>query len=114
VYAWSEILELRVDPNPELEMTLRRNRRAPIERVTIEMGHNIAKNLDPPENVEQPRGENEQPRAENVDYTRSFRDLFALFQQTLLHAQYCHQPMPPIRSKTPRHPTPTLISWLRT
>jgi hypothetical protein len=28
-------------------------------------------------NVEQPRGENEQPRAENVDYIRLLRDLFA-------------------------------------
>jgi hypothetical protein len=28
-------------------------------------------------NMEQPRGENEQPRARNVDYTRSLRDLFA-------------------------------------
>jgi hypothetical protein len=29
-----------------------------------------------PENMEQPKVEYEQPRAENMDYTRSLRDLF--------------------------------------
>jgi hypothetical protein len=51
-------LEL-IPPDPELEMTLRRNRRAPIERETIEMRDSVARNLGQPENAEQPRGENE-------------------------------------------------------
>jgi hypothetical protein len=36
--------------------------------MTSEMGDNMAEN--PNVNVEQPRGENEQPIAKNVDYTR--------------------------------------------
>jgi hypothetical protein len=55
--------------DPDLERVFRRKCRAPIERESIEMEDNV--------NMEQPRGENEQPRARNVDYTRSLRDLFA-------------------------------------
>jgi hypothetical protein len=60
-------LNLELIPlDPDLERTPRREQRAPFE-----MGDNICQ----PENAEQPRGE--QLRAENVDYTRSLRDLFA-------------------------------------
>jgi hypothetical protein len=55
--------------DPDLEKVFRRKRRAPVERKSVEMGDNM--------NMEQPRGENEQLRARNVDYTRSLRDLFA-------------------------------------
>ena len=41
------------------------------------MRGNVARNANQPQNVEQPRGENEQARAWNVDYTTSLRDLFA-------------------------------------
>jgi hypothetical protein len=41
------------------------------------MRDNAAINANQLENVEQPRGENEQARASNVDYTTSLRDLFA-------------------------------------
>jgi hypothetical protein len=44
---------------------LRRRRRPPIVRESIEMGDNVHK------------GENERHREENVDHTRSLRDLFA-------------------------------------
>jgi hypothetical protein len=53
----------------DIERVFRRKCRAHVERESVEMGDNV--------NMEQPRGENEQPRAENVDYTRSLRDLFA-------------------------------------
>jgi hypothetical protein len=57
---------------PNLDRVFRKKRRTPVERRTIfEMGDNMAGN--PNVNVEQL----EQPRAENVDYTRSLRDLFA-------------------------------------
>jgi hypothetical protein len=62
--------------DPELERNLGRKRRAPIGREFVEMGDNL--------NMDQPRGENGQPRAENVDYTRSLRDLFAPLRRTLL------------------------------
>jgi len=55
--------------DPDLEGVLGRKRRAPIERESVDMGDNV--------NMEQPRGENEQPRVGKVDYTRSLRDLFA-------------------------------------
>jgi hypothetical protein len=65
-------LNLELIPlDPDLEKTLRRNMRE-----QIEMGDNVARNTNQPENVEQPRGENEQARAWNMDYTRSLRDLF--------------------------------------
>jgi hypothetical protein len=54
--------------DPDLERTLRRERRAPVE---------MRDNIDQPENVKQPRGEYEQPRGDNVDYIISLRDLFA-------------------------------------
>jgi hypothetical protein len=58
-----------VQSYPDLEKVFRRQRRAPVEqRMTSEMGDNMAEN--PNVNVEQPRGENEQPIAKNVDYTR--------------------------------------------
>jgi hypothetical protein len=45
-------LNLELIPlDPELERTLRRKRRAPVEREFVEMGDNV--------NMEQPRGENE-------------------------------------------------------
>jgi hypothetical protein len=62
--------------DPKIERTFRRNRKALVERETIEMGDNAAINANQLENVEQPRGENEQARAWNVDYTTSLRDLF--------------------------------------
>jgi hypothetical protein len=43
----------------------------------VEMRDNTTRNANQPENVEQPRGENEQARAWNADYTTSIRDLFA-------------------------------------
>jgi len=64
-------LDLELLPlDPDLERVFRRKRRAPVERESVEMGDNV--------NVEKPRGENELLRVENVDYTRSLRDLFAL------------------------------------
>jgi hypothetical protein len=58
--------------DPNLDRVFRKKRKTPIERRTIsEMGDNMAGN--PNVNVEQL----EQPRAENVDHTRSLRDLFA-------------------------------------
>ena len=63
--------------DPKIERTFRRNRRALVERETVEMGDNAARNANQPKNVDQPRGENEQARAWNVDYTTSRRDLFA-------------------------------------
>jgi hypothetical protein len=56
--------------DPELERVFRRKRRALVERESVKMGDNV--------NMEQPRGVNEQSRVENVDYTRSLRDLFTL------------------------------------
>jgi hypothetical protein len=41
------------------------------------MGDNVARNASQLENPEQPRGENEQSKAWNVDYTTSLRYLFA-------------------------------------
>jgi hypothetical protein len=49
----------------EIEMTLRRRRRPPVVRESVEMGDNVH------------AGENERHRGENVDHTRSHRDLFA-------------------------------------
>jgi hypothetical protein len=46
--------------DPEIERTLKRR-----HRQSVEMGDNGN------------AGENEQPRVENVDYTRSLKDLFA-------------------------------------
>jgi hypothetical protein len=70
--------------DPDLEITLRRNQRALVERETVEMGDNL-RNVNQLENVEQPRFENEDVRAENferarawnMDFTTSLRDLFA-------------------------------------
>jgi hypothetical protein len=54
-----ELLPLDLD----LERLFRRKRRMPVERESVEMGDNV--NM-------------EQPRTGNVDYTISFKDLFAL------------------------------------
>jgi hypothetical protein len=51
--------------DPEIERTLRRRRRPPVVRESVEMGDNVH------------GGENERHRGENVDHTRSLRDLFA-------------------------------------
>jgi hypothetical protein len=69
--------------DPDLERTLRTTRRAPVERETVEMGDNL-RNANQPKNIEQPRFENQDVRAENdeqvrawnVDFTTSLRDLF--------------------------------------
>jgi hypothetical protein len=69
--------------DPDLGRTLRRIRRAPAERETVEMGENL-RNANQSENMEQPRFVNEdvrpenfeQARAWNVDFTTSLRDLF--------------------------------------
>jgi hypothetical protein len=78
----SKNLEL-IPLEPDLERTLRKICRAPVERETVEMGDDL-RNANQPENIKQPRfenqdakGENEQARAWNVDYTTSLRDLFA-------------------------------------
>ena len=42
--------------DPEIERTFRRNKRALVERETVEMGDNAAINANQLENVEQPRG----------------------------------------------------------
>jgi hypothetical protein len=55
--------------DPDLERVFRRKHKAHVERESVEMGGNV--------NVEQPRGENEQPRVKNMDYTRSLRDSFS-------------------------------------
>jgi hypothetical protein len=39
--------------DPDLERTLRRNQREPVEQETVEMGNNW-RNVNQPENVEQP------------------------------------------------------------
>jgi hypothetical protein len=62
--------------HPEIERTFRRNRKTLVEGEKIEMKDNAAINANQLENVEQPRGENEQARAWNVDYITSLRDLF--------------------------------------
>jgi hypothetical protein len=56
--------------DPDIDRVFRKKRKTPVERrTTSEMGDDMAGNHNV--NVEQ-------PRAENVDYTRSLRDLFAL------------------------------------
>jgi hypothetical protein len=77
-------LNLELIPlDPNIDRTLRRTRRAPVEsEIKGEMGDQ-RENI--PENVDQPRFENEDARAENVeqvrawhvDFTTSLRDLFA-------------------------------------
>lgn len=62
--------------DPDIDRVFRKKRKIPVQakverRTTSEMGDNMAGNSNV--NVEQPK----QPRAENVDYTRSLRDLFA-------------------------------------
>jgi hypothetical protein len=48
------LLNLELLPlDPDLKRVFKRKRRAPVERESVEMGDNM--------NVEQPRGENEQP-----------------------------------------------------
>ena len=79
----SQNLEL-VPLDPDLDRTLRRICRAPVERETVEMGENL-RNANQSENVEQPRFVNEDVRGENfqqvrgwnMDFTTSLRDLFA-------------------------------------
>ena len=56
--------------DPDLERTLRRNRRAPIERETVEMGDNL-RNTNQSKNVGQPRFENQDARAENFEQARA-------------------------------------------
>jgi hypothetical protein len=51
--------------DPEIERTLRRRRRPPVVRESVEMRDNVH------------AGENERHRGENVDHTRSLGDLFA-------------------------------------
>jgi hypothetical protein len=77
-------LNLDLTPlDPDLERNLRRTRRAPIESETVEMGDTF-RNENGPE-IEQPRDENHDVRAENdeqirtwnVDFTTSLRELFA-------------------------------------
>jgi hypothetical protein len=51
--------------DPKIERTLRRRRRPPVVRESVEMGDNVH------------AGENERHRGENVDHTRSLRDLFS-------------------------------------
>jgi hypothetical protein len=51
--------------DPEIERTLRRRRRPPVVRESVDMGDNVH------------AGENERHREENVDHTRLLRDLFA-------------------------------------
>jgi hypothetical protein len=70
---WRSLNSELIPLDPELERTLRRKQRA-----LVEIGDNIAKNSYQLENVRQPKGENDLPRAENEDYTRSLRGLFAL------------------------------------
>ena len=70
--------------DPDLERTLRRIRRAPVERETVEMGEYL-RNANQRKNVEQPRFVKEDVRAENfkqakawnMDFTTSLRNLFA-------------------------------------
>jgi hypothetical protein len=70
--------------DPNLERTLTRTRRAPVEREMVEMEENL-RNVNQPDNIEQPGFENpdvraeneEQVRAWNVDFTTSLQDLFA-------------------------------------
>lgn len=91
----------------DIERVFRRKCRAPVERESVEMGDNV--------NMEQPRKENEQPRAENMDYTISLRDLFA---PVATNSALCIV-LPPTNAThfdlKPHscHPTLTLISWLR-
>jgi hypothetical protein len=77
-------LNLDLTPlDPDLERNHRRTRRAPIESETVEMGDTF-RNENGPE-IEQPRDENHDVRAENdeqirtwnVDFTTSLRELFA-------------------------------------
>jgi hypothetical protein len=80
----SQNLEL-IPLDLDLEGTLRRNQRAPIEQEMVEVGDNV-RNVNQSENVGKPRFENqdaraknfEQARAWNVDFTTSLKDLFAL------------------------------------
>ena len=79
----SQNLEL-MPLDPDLEKTLRRNRRAPVKRETVEMGDNV-RNANQSEYVGQPRFENQDARAENFEQARadnfeqatSLRDLIA-------------------------------------
>ena len=69
--------------DPDLERTLRRTCRTPVERETVEMGENL-RNVNQPDNLEPPRFEDQDVRAENgeqgrdwnVDFTTSLRDSF--------------------------------------
>jgi hypothetical protein len=70
--------------DPDLERTLGRTCKAPVEREMVEMG-DVFRNANQPENIKRPEFENhdaragneEQPRAWNVDFTTSLRELFA-------------------------------------
>jgi hypothetical protein len=71
VYAWLEILNLELIPiDPDIDKTLRRTRRALVEsEIRGEMGDQ-RENI--PKNVEQPRFENEDAKAENVEQVRAW------------------------------------------
>jgi hypothetical protein len=77
-------LNLKLIPlDPDIDKTLRRTRRAHVESEIRGEMRDQRENI--PKNVEQPRFENEDARAENVeqvrawhvDFTTSLRDLFA-------------------------------------
>jgi hypothetical protein len=71
--------------DPDLERTLRRTHRAPIERETVEIGDDF-RNANQPKNMEQLKfgnqdarvGNEEQLKAWNVDFTTSLHELFVL------------------------------------
>ena len=56
--SWKSLNFELIPLDPEIERTFRRNRRALVERETVEKGDNAAINANQLENVEQPRGEN--------------------------------------------------------
>jgi hypothetical protein len=57
--------------NPDLERTLGRTCKAPVERETIEMGDNL-RNANQQENVEQSRFENQEMKAQNDEQVRAW------------------------------------------
>ena len=75
----SQNLEL-IPLDPDLERNLRRTRRAPVKRETVEMGDDLS-NANQEEHMEYQdarAGNEEQARAWNVDFTTLLRELFAL------------------------------------
>lgn len=96
--------------DPDIDRVFRKKCKTPVQakverRTTSEMGNNTEGN--PNVNVEQ-------PKVENVDYTRSLSDLFAPVAMKsasciVFSTHQCH----PLRSKTACHPTLALIPWFR-